>query len=161
MAKKCTCGCNGPVFSKGLCRRSWLMKYGKPIPKNKKPLLPKKPISTKTSPNPPKKRSPIKKVSDKMKALLAEYHRLRAIFLKAYPICEANINGVCIHKATEVHHKRGRIGWLLLAVQHWLSVCRPCHSWIEKNPKSAKERGFSEDRITSEDTGIIATGHYG
>jgi hypothetical protein len=28
----------------------------------------------------------------------------------------------------------------------WLSVCRNCHDWIEKNPEEAKELGYSQSR---------------
>ena len=50
-------------------------------------------------------------------------------------------------KAEEVHHKRGRIGDLLLDETHWLAVSRKGHVKIEMNPRWAKEMGFSESRL--------------
>lgn len=51
-----------------------------------------------------------------------------------------------VEKATDVHHKKGRIGELLFDVRHFLPVCRNHHTWIEQNPKSSKAWGFSESR---------------
>jgi len=70
----------------------------------------------------------IKKVSDKQKALLVEYAKLRKNFLKVHVNCEAQLIG-CTKDATEVHHRAGR-GAFLLDVITWLSICRSCHNQI-------------------------------
>lgn len=75
------------------------------------------------------------------------YTAKRIIFLSEKPMCEACIPGICTHNSTDVHHKKGRIGELLLNILYWLSVCRACHDWIETHPKEAVELGFSIKRI--------------
>lgn len=43
---------------------------------------------------------------------------------------------------TEIHHKRGRRGKLLLDKRYWMPVSRVGHQWIHAHPKEAKERGW-------------------
>lgn len=50
-------------------------------------------------------------------------------------------------KATQCHHKRGRIGKLLLDKRYWLPVSDEGHRKIENNPDWARENGFIETRI--------------
>ena len=50
-------------------------------------------------------------------------------------------------RTTDVHHKKGRIGSLLLDQRFWLAVSADGHVKIEKNPIWAKEKGFSLNRI--------------
>jgi hypothetical protein len=49
--------------------------------------------------------------------------------------------------ATEVHHKKGRIGKLLLDTRFWLGVTRKGHKWIEEHPEEAKKLGYSLSRL--------------
>lgn len=58
---------------------------------------------------------------------------------KGYPICRK-----LSHAATDIHHKRGRVGKLLLDMTHWLPVCRLAHNWIHDNPAEAKSKGLLE-----------------
>jgi len=53
----------------------------------------------------------------------------------------------CGLPATEVHHKKGRIGKLLLDIRFWLPVTPDCHKKIELNPEWAKEKGYSLSRL--------------
>lgn len=76
-----------------------------------------------------------------------EYSKQRKIFLSSHPYCQAALpccNGV----SSQVHHKAGRIGSLLLDQTRWLSVCYNCHEHIERNPTEAKELGLSESRLS-------------
>lgn len=91
----------------------------------------------------PKSISP---VSTKRRGEMDTYSKLREAFLVVKPHCEAKLVG-CTAKATDVHHKAGRVGDNYLKIGTWLSVCRSCHSWIETNPLEAKELGFSESRL--------------
>ena len=75
------------------------------------------------------------------------YSTERRIFLDEHPMCEAHLPGICTKYSTDVHHKMGRIGELLLMIIHWLAVCRACHDWIENHPEEAREKGFSIKRI--------------
>ena len=91
----------------------------------------------------PKSISP---VSAKRRGEMDIYGKLREAFLVVKPHCEAKLVG-CTVKSTDVHHKAGRVGDNYLKVGTWLSVCRSCHKFIEKNPIEAKELGFSESRL--------------
>ena len=48
---------------------------------------------------------------------------------------------------TEIHHKKGRVGKLLLDQNYWLAVSREGHRKIEENPEWAKEMGYSVSRL--------------
>lgn len=55
---------------------------------------------------------------------------------------------------TEIHHVRGRVGVnengepILYDVRYMLPVCRDAHDYIESHPKEAKDKGWSESRLT-------------
>lgn len=104
----------------------------KPEPKEKKPG-----------------RSKIKPRSDKRAKQEKEYRTLCEVFLKG-KICP--ITG---EPATEVHHKKGRIGKLLTDVRFFLGVTRKGHKYIEEHPEWAKKMGYSLDRLatTKDDNG--------
>lgn len=95
---------------------------------------------------------PISKVSGKMAKALGHYSRQKAQWIKGkrcavYPQ----------HQATDVHHKKGRVGYadqwarennipLLLDERFWLPVSRGAHDRIELNPTWARKMGYSETR---------------
>lgn len=83
----------------------------------------------------------MKRVGDKQSARNRLYAKLRKQYLEENRYCE-----VCGGMATDVHHKKGRLGWRLIAIGHFLPVCRTCHDKIEQKPKWAKENGYSENR---------------
>lgn len=91
----------------------------------------------------------IKKVSDKQKALLAEYAKLRKQFLKAKTKCEAGLYG-CFKDATEIHHLAGR-GSFLLDTETWMGICRSCHAKIHDQfgLKEAEDQGLRIRRNTT------------
>lgn len=89
----------------------------------------------------------IRKLSEERETNQEIYRVLAMDYLLDHPVCEASINGICSYNATQVHHKAGR-GSNYTNVDTFLAVCYPCHDWIEKHPKMAKELGFSESRIT-------------
>lgn len=93
-----------------------------------------------------KDKQPINKVSDNKKAEDKIYSTLRKVFLDNHITCEAKILG-CTKQATEVHHKKGRVGKNYLDVHTFLALCHNCHSWIETHPQWAKEFGYSGDRL--------------
>jgi hypothetical protein len=58
---------------------------------------------------------------------------------------------------SDIHHKRGRVGYadkwardndisLLIDVRYFLAVSRVGHTWIELNPKKARQMGLSMPR---------------
>lgn len=73
-----------------------------------------------------------------------EYNKLRDEFLEAHPACER-----CLHRATEIHHAKGRVGLLLLAVEFWHGLCHDCHQHITEHPLWAIEQGWSLSRVAS------------
>lgn len=82
-------------------------------------------------------------VSKKRARELNAYRTLRVSFLEANPLCELE----CGAAASEVHHKRGRVGVLLLSVEHWAALCSPCHRHITEHPAEAYALGISERRV--------------
>ena len=88
----------------------------------------------------------IASVSKKRQVAMDEYSKRRLAFLSLHTNCQAKLVS-CMGKATDVHHKAGRVGDNYLNMNTWLAVCRTCHSWIETNPQEAKELGFSESRL--------------
>lgn len=99
-------------------------------------------------PKPTAKRIPA--MSSKMAKKKAVYSVMRVKFLTDHPMCHARIDARCSMKATEVHHKAGRIEELLLDMRFWLPVCHNCHVWCELHPIEAKEMGLSTDRLSLE-----------
>lgn len=92
-----------------------------------------------------KKHTTIKKVSDKMAVNLREYKKVRTEFLTLHPNCQANLKN-CTKVATQIHHKKARIGSLLTDATHFLAVCHSCHHWIELHPLESKELNLSLER---------------
>ena len=74
------------------------------------------------------------------------YSLIRKAFLIKHTKCQAGLPG-CSISSTEVHHKKGRIGSLLIDTNFFLAVCRNCHDYIENNPSEAKDLGLSESRL--------------
>ena len=131
--KKCD-GCNEitSIWKKEgkqrFCKSCWSKQF-KGLSSTKKPTA-KKPLSPRSS---------------KQVKLDALYSILREQFLKRKPYCEAHLPG-CAVNATDVHHKKGRTGTLLLDDTEFLAVCRTCHGWIETHPKEAKLLDLSKSR---------------
>jgi len=96
-----------------------------------------------------KRQKAIPKFSKKMVEELKKYVPLKRKFLKEHPICECGRNE-CKRPATDIHHKKGRIGTLLNDVRFWLPVARICHKWIEEHPKEATELGLTISRHTND-----------
>ena len=92
-----------------------------------------------------KKVKPLRVKSKKMTILDRAYTKFRRDFLEDKPLCEAHLNG-CNLQSTDVHHKKGR-GKYHLVVKTWLSVCRPCHMWIEERPIEAIKLGYTIKRL--------------
>ncbi len=120
---------------------------------------------------PLKRKSPLKRggrlkpFSKKRSKLNAEYLKKRAAFLEAHPWCQWTIAEACgaewmaietggriidntrnifinCPPATEIHHRKGRVGPLLMDETYWMAVCRYAHRQIHENPKIAKEKGY-------------------
>ena len=82
-------------------------------------------------------------ISKARAAMMRKYRKLVAEFLVENPWCQ-----VCACAPSEdVHHKKGRIGKLLIDMLYWLPVCRLCHDKIERKRTWAMEMGYSLDRL--------------
>jgi len=84
------------------------------------------------------KRTPLKKVSKKRGRQLSAYSKLRKEYMTANPVCEMCHKA----KATDIHHKAGRVQEMLNEVIHWASVCRDCHNYIHQHPNFARDNGW-------------------
>ena len=76
--------------------------------------------------------------------LRGAYKVLRASYLLDHRLCEAGASEPCQRRrrrATEIHHTRGRGGYLL-DMSTWLAVCPWCHRYIHDHPREARERGW-------------------
>lgn len=102
-----------------------------------------------------KKPSRIKPVSEKRKEENSLYSLARQLWLWLHPICE--FKG-CQAPATEIHHKKGRIGYLddwarqhnislLIDIRKFMATCHDHHVINENDPEFAKKEGYSENRI--------------
>ena len=93
-----------------------------------------------------KPRKPLKKISKSQRRRLAEYYPIQSAFLRANPMClccEIRRNhgeNILQQPATEVHHKRGRVGALLTDTRFFIPTCYQCgRNWIHNNPTRARQ----------------------
>ena len=93
----------------------------------------------------PTAKKPLNPRSSKQQKLEALYSILRTKYLQHHPYCEAHLPG-CQINASDIHHKKGRTGDLMLDDTEFLAVCRMCHGWIETNHVDAKLLGLSKSR---------------
>jgi len=101
----------------------------------------------------PKKSKVIPKMSEKRAKQIEEYMKKRKDYLRERPLCNAwsRIHGWAMdaglkafrrERATEIHHKRGRIGKMLLDERFWVAVSRTSHNWIHAHPTEARKLGL-------------------
>jgi len=97
-----------------------------------------------------KKTTKIKNKSKKLSAQDKIYSKLRKEFLELPENCgcRAVLPGCTLTKGLTVHHKKGR-GIYYLDTSTWVTLCLPCHQYIETHPDLAKMLGFSESRLKS------------
>lgn len=70
-----------------------------------------------------------------------EYLRLRAPWIEGRA-CEMRLDG-CTGRATEVHHRMGREGELLLDVRFWMAGCHTCHHQVTNHEVDVYALGLS------------------
>lgn len=95
---------------------------------------------------PLRRRSRLRAVSPKRASANRQYRILRAKFLTDNPWC--TYPGGCGRRSQDVHHRKGRIGPLLLDVSHWSALCRLHHDWCGMFPVAAIAMGLSEKRLS-------------
>ncbi len=108
----------------------------------------------------------LRRASKKRGKANAEYLELRKGFLEQNPYCQwfmqengiseevaaANIGLVLVNhpvwgwkhihvpRATQVHHKKGRVGNLLIDIRYWMAVSHEAHEHIHRFPKESYEK---------------------
>lgn len=92
------------------------------------------------------KRQQIKVISNKRKEEKKEYDKKRKLYLIEHSICEVK---ECNNKATQIHHKVGRVGNNYTDESTFLAVCASCHKQIEENPQWAKDNNYSINRLNN------------
>ena len=83
-----------------------------------------------------KRRSPVRRMSERRKSEYAIYRVISKAFLSEHPKCHR-----CGQPSDCVHHVCGR-GKNYLEVETWIAVCDKCHAWIHSNPKKAQAKGL-------------------
>ena len=56
-------------------------------------------------------------------------------------------------KATDLHHKAGRVGQWLCRYEYFAALCRQCHDFIHHNPKEGRKNGWIIDVHTIDRAG--------
>lgn len=69
---------------------------------------------------------------------MRSYRARRLLFLERNPRCAVFPK----LGATQIHHRRGRAGKLLLDERFWIPVSADGQMWIHANPAAARERGL-------------------
>lgn len=82
------------------------------------------------------RQAPVSPVSASRRIQLKAYAKLKRAWLKGR-LCQR-----CNAPASDLHHSRGRVGRLLVAVQFWKALCWPCHNWVGSHPAEAREAGL-------------------
>lgn len=72
------------------------------------------------------------------------YTTLRKELLPLNPVCQGKgkIEG-CTGKANQIHHGKGRRGFLLILSKYFRYLCHNCHDFCTENSTEAKELGLS------------------
>jgi hypothetical protein len=84
-------------------------------------------------------RNPIRKVSEKRKELNKQYGKVRDAFMEEHPACQ--FPG-CKDASVDLHHKRGRLGKLLIDPDHMMALCRHHHDWAHLNVAESRKMGI-------------------
>lgn len=56
--------------------------------------------------------------------------------------CQGNLEG-CTHRATQIHHKKGRRNYLLIMSKHFCYLCKNCHDFCTVHSFVAMKIGLS------------------
>jgi hypothetical protein len=93
------------------------------------------------------KKKPINKVSNKLRIEHLKYSAQRIVFLgkKENQICP-----ITKKQTTDIHHKKGREGSLLLDESYWIALSREGHKYVEEHPIWAKDNGYSLSRLSND-----------
>ena len=89
------------------------------------------------------RQTPIRRVSLKRAKQNREYTKLRREYLAEQPACRIHMaDDRGFVRATEIHHRAGRIGKLLTDRSNFMPLCSECHRWIHDHPSEARAKGY-------------------
>ncbi len=74
-----------------------------------------------------------------------EYLKKKKAYLAIHKTCEVED---CKKAATDLHHKKTRIGNMLTDEKYFMAVCRKCHTKITTNSKWAIQQGYSISKFS-------------
>jgi hypothetical protein len=98
----------------------------------------KTPLRSKT---PLKRSGRLRAASPKRQNEYNKYAKEKKAYIAIHPQCER-----CnTKKATDLHHKAGRVGQWLYRSEYFAALCRKCHDWIHQNGKEARSLGWVID----------------
>jgi hypothetical protein len=129
--KQCKCGTVFKVYktTDKYCSYDCQKKYGKPANLQLKPLY---------------------KIPQKSKKRIIEEAKYSVLRIEFLSKIENKICPITQKPTTDIHHKKGRLGSLLLDTRYWVALSREGHRFVEENPIWAKENGYSLNRLSNE-----------
>lgn len=96
------------------------------------------PLRSKT---PLKRSGRLRAASKKRQSEYNKYAKEKKAYMALHPQCER-----CkTKKATDIHHKAGRVGQWLCRYEYFAALCRQCHDFIHHNPKESRKNGWIID----------------
>ena len=98
----------------------------------------KTPLRSKT---PLKRGNWLRGASKKRQREYNQYAKEKKAYLALHPQCERCKS----KKATDLHHKAGRVGQWLCRYEYFAALCRQCHDWLHANGKEARKAGWIID----------------
>ncbi len=90
---------------------------------------------------PLKSRGRLRNASSKRQREYKEYTQVRNTYLAIHPICQRCKES----KATDIHHKAGRVGKWLCLTEYFAALCRSCHNAVHENGVEARKQGWIID----------------
>ena len=96
------------------------------------------------------KRSRLRPTAKRKQKDRGAYAEKARAFVEANPDCGAcvTLHDAVVHPSSQIHHRAGRNGKMLLEERYWLAVCNLCHEWIHANGKKARTLGLIIDLKT-------------
>jgi hypothetical protein len=90
----------------------------------------------------------MRRFSKKREKINRQYNKKAKQFREDHPYCEIK-SPVCTGQTQGVHHKRGRMGSLLMDETFWMAARNRCNGYVEDNDSWARENGFKLSRLTA------------
>lgn len=98
----------------------------------------KTPLRSKT---PLKRGNWLRAASKKRQREYNQYAKEKKAYLALHPQCERCKS----KKATDLHHKAGRVGQWLCRYEYFAALCRQCHDFLHQYPNEARKAGWIID----------------